>query len=274
MPTIPTPEELGGLLRMPGSRPIGRYDVSPYARGAQQIADAGAHVGQAVEDVGQATYKLSRQQALTQAINAQAFIHGRLIEARARYRSDPDFATLAQRYGDESRNIVDEGLSQISDDSLREHVRSTLAVPLAQENAAIQDQAFRGAADAHAASRQRYRDNLVAHATLDPNDALLAGGVKSLHAAIDDAVTRNFITPDQAAEEKRRAALALCVGGYARMARDDPGRAIQELETGTDAHPLVKMCPPETKAALIAQANTKLATNRIDAQDAARLAQQ
>src|SRR5215468_1262651 len=114
MPAIPTPEELGGLLRMPGSRPVGSYDVSPYARGAQQIADAGTRFGQAVEDIGKATYKIGRQQAMTEAVNANAFIHGRLIEARERYRNDSDHATLAQRWNNEAGQIVDDGLSQIS----------------------------------------------------------------------------------------------------------------------------------------------------------------
>jgi len=201
MPTIPTPEELGGLLRVPGSRPIGRYDVSPVARGAQQIADAGTRVGQAVEETGKAAYRIGRQQAVTEAVNANAFIHARLIEARTRYRNDPDHTTLAQRWGEDAGNIVEDGLSQISDDGLREHVRRNLAVPLAQEGAAIQNQAFRGAADAHAASRDKYLHNLVQHITLDPNDSLIAGGVDSLHAAIDDAVTRRFLAPEQAVEE-------------------------------------------------------------------------
>ena len=49
MPTIPTPEELGSLPRLPGARPVGSYDLSPYASGAREIADAGARFGQAIE---------------------------------------------------------------------------------------------------------------------------------------------------------------------------------------------------------------------------------
>src|SRR5215475_3722164 len=139
MPTIPTPEELSGLLRIPGARPTGSYDVSSYARGAQQIADAGTRFGQAVEDIGKATYKVSQQQAMTEAVNANAFIHGRLIEARARYQNDPEYATLPQRWSEEACKIVDDGLAQISNEGLRQHVRGNLAVPLAQESAAIQN---------------------------------------------------------------------------------------------------------------------------------------
>src|SRR5216683_5291219 len=269
MPSVPTPEELGSLPHMPGSRPVGGYDLSPYASGAREIADAGARFGQAIADIGNATYKIGRQQAMTEAVNANAFIHGRLIEARARYRNDPDHATLAQRWSEEAGKIVDDGLSQISNEGLREHVRSKLAVPLAQESAAIQNQAFRGAANAHAASRDKYLRNLVQHTTLNPNDGLITGGVDSLHSAIDDAVTRGFLTAEQASEEKRRAALALCVGEYARMGRVDPERAIRELDSPEGGHPLLARLPQQQKDSLIQQARQWLEGNRKDAAHAA-----
>ncbi len=269
MPTVPTPEELGSLPHVPGSRPIGAYDLSSYASGAREIADAGARFGQAIADIGNATYKIGRQQAVTEAVNANAFIHGRLIEARERYRNDPDYATLPQRWNEEAGKIVEDGISQISNEGLREHVRSKLAVPLAQESATIQNQAFRGAADAHAASRGRYLGNLVQHITLDPNDSLLTGGVDSLHSAIDDAVTRGFLTPEQALEEKRRTALALTAGQYTRMSRVDPERAIREIESPDGGHPLLSQLPQPLKDSLIQQAREQQANSLKDAQHAA-----
>src|SRR5262245_44299272 len=114
MPSIPTPDELGGLPRVPGARPVGGYDLTSYASGAQRMADAGTRLGEAVEDIGKAAHKAGRQEAVTEAVNANAFIHGRLIEARERYRNDPDHATLAKRWNDEAGKIVEDGLSQIS----------------------------------------------------------------------------------------------------------------------------------------------------------------
>src|SRR5258708_13487969 len=264
MRTVPTPDELGGLLHVLGSRPIGGYDLSSYATGAREIADAGARFGQAIADIGNATYKVGRQQAMTEAVNANAFIHGRLIEARERYRNDPDYATLPQRWNEEAGKIVEGGLSQISAEGLREHVRSKLAVPLAQESAAIQNQTFRGAADAHAASRGRYLGNLVQHITLDPNDSLLTGGVDSLHSAIDDAVTRGFLTPPQPFEQKPRSALALAAGQYARMSRVDPDRAIRELRSPEGGHPLLAQLPEPLKDSLIQQARERQVKNLKD----------
>jgi len=269
MATVPTPEELGSLLHVPGSRPTGGYDLSDYASGARAIADAGTRFGQAIADIGNATYKIGRQQAITEAVNTNAFIHARLIEARERYRNDPDHATLAQRWSEEAGKVVEDGLSQISNEGLREHVRSKLAVPLAQESAAIQNQAFRGAADANAASRGRYLGNLVQHITLDPNDSLFTGGVDSLHSAIDDAVTRGFLTPEQAVLEKRRSALALAAGQYTRMSRVNPERAIRELESGDGGHPLLPQLPRQLKDSLIQQAREQHANSLKDEEHAA-----
>ena len=242
--------------------------MSPYARGRQQIAEAGARAGQAVEDVGQSAFRLARQQAQTEAVNANAFIHARLIEARVRYRHDADFGTLPQRWAEESGKILDEGLAQISDAGLREHVRGNLSVPLAQESAAIADQAFRGAAAAHDASRAKYLNNLVDHVSLDPHDALIGGGIDALHSAIDDAVTRGFITPERAQAEKQSAALRLCEGEYARMARVAPDRAIRELRAEAPGHPLLSQLAQPTKDALVRQALDRKENNRRDSEQA------
>jgi hypothetical protein len=266
---VPTPDDLGGLPGVQGARPAGGYDLTSFASGAQKMAEAGVRLGQAVEDAGKAAYKVGREQATTAAVNANAFIHGQLIEARERYRNDPGHATLVQRWGDESGKIVEDGLAQIPDEGLREHVRARLAAPLAQENAAIRDQAFRGAAYSHAASRDRYLRNLVQHSSLDPADGLFAGGVDSLHAAIDDAAARGFITAEEAASEKRRAALQLVAGQYDRMSRADPERAVRELEGSGGGHPLLRELPQAARDALVRQAREHQANAARDTEQAA-----
>jgi len=45
MPKQPTAEDLGGTPGVTGARPVGTYDIDPYARGAQKIANAGEHFG-------------------------------------------------------------------------------------------------------------------------------------------------------------------------------------------------------------------------------------
>jgi hypothetical protein len=272
MAKIPTPEQLGGLLRMPGSRPTASYAVSPYARGAQQIAEAGAGFGHAIEDVGGAAYKAAeRPRMLTQATMASAYINGRLLTTRDRFKSDPDYATLPQRWQDEAGAIVEKGLSLVSNDGLQERVGQEITAPLLQENAAIQHQAFRGAAEANAANREAYLQHLVRHTTLDPNDALTTSATDAYHATIDDAVSRKFLTPEDAAAEKRRAALALCAAHYDVMGRQDPERAVTELQSPDCPHPVAQFLPTETKDALIAHAKDNQQAQQIDAQRGAFL---
>jgi hypothetical protein len=246
MPRIPTPEELGGLLRIPGRRPIGRYDISPFAQGAQQTADAGARFGQSIQDVGKATYNAAeRQRMLTEATLAGTYIHGWLLAARDRFRNDPDYATLPQRWADEAGTIVHNGLSLVSLEGLRQRVGEEVAPALRQEHAAIQHQAFGGAADDHAANREGYLQHVLRHITLDPNDATTTGAIDSYHANVDDAVTRGYLTSEQAAAEKRSAALRLVGAEYSLMARHDPDRMIRELESpeNENVDPLVARLP-------------------------------
>jgi hypothetical protein len=275
MPKIPTPEELGGLLRMPGSRPIGRYDVSPYAQGAQQIANAGARFGQAVEDVGKETNKAAeRQRMLTEATVAGTYINGRLLAARDRFRNDPDYATLPQRWADEAGTIFQNGLSLVSNDGLRDRVSAEVTPSLQQERALIQDQAFRGAADAHAANREGFLQHVLRHITLDPNDATTTGAIDSYHANVDDAVSRGYLTPEQAATEKRSAALRLTTAEYALMARRDPERAMRELQSTDHPDPVVAALPQEQKDALIREAQRRQDGAAADTARAAMLAHQ
>jgi hypothetical protein len=100
MRNAPTPEQLGGILRAAGSRPVGRYDVSPVARGAQDMAEGGTRLGQSIAEVGQSTAQLGRLAQLSEATDANAYIHARLIGIRQRYNNDPNYATLAQRWDD------------------------------------------------------------------------------------------------------------------------------------------------------------------------------
>jgi hypothetical protein len=262
MPNPPSPDAFANLL------------TGAAARSASGFEDS--------SDPGEASQTTSPQwpwpdadqrqlQLKTEATDANAYIHARLIGIRPRYLADPDYATLAPRWQDEAGRIVDNALAFVSDDGARDAVRNEAAPALAQENAAIADQAFRSAAAAHAQSRDDYLQCLVQNLNLDPNDALIGGGVRAYHMMIDNAVDRGFATADDAAAEKRRAALALCAGTYAVMARQDPARTIQELETGEATHPLAEHLPAAVTDGLIAQAKDNQQAQQIDAERAPQL---
>jgi hypothetical protein len=262
----PTIENLGSLLRMPGSRPTARDDVSAYGRGAQKVAAAGERLGASVAGLGSAAAEAARRRQLAEATNARAYIYGRLLGARARYGAGPDYGTLPQRWSVDADKIVEDGLAGVSNDNLRAAVRRDVAVPLAKERAAVETQAFRGAAAAHAQARENYLGTLVGNITADPHDAVMTGGIDAYHAAIDSATDRGFISPQDALAEKRRGALALCEGEYVAMVRRDPARAIGELQGQAEGHPLLVHLPQERKHALIRQAQQRQAANGLDAE--------
>ena len=252
MSQAPTPEQISGLLRMPGARvPDGsmacdaKLSAAPIAPGALR-SDA-------------------RRRQVTEAVNANASIHARLLDARARYANDPDYATLGQRWVADAEKILEDGLAKVSSERLRDKLRSDLAAPLARERAAIDAQVFRGVAAAHAQTREHYLRHLINNIGTDPNDPLLAGGIHAYHATIDNARDRGLITPDAALAEKRHAALALCEGEYAGMARRDPARAVRELQGEARGHPLLVHLPQERKDALVHEARGREEASRIDA---------
>jgi len=251
-----------------GDRPVASDKAAPAERGAPEVAAADQRAGPSAGDLGQADYQVERQRAVAAATDANAAIHARLMEARDRFRNDPDYATLPQRWNDASRKIVDDGVAGIEHAGLRAQVLNTAGVALARESASIRDQAFRSAADAHAAYREQYLQTLLAHSGPDANDALVSGATDAYHATIDDAVARGYSTPQAALAEKRRAALALCSAHYDAMARSDPARAIDELSSDNCPHPVAQFLPAAARDGLIAQAKANQQAQRIDAERA------
>jgi hypothetical protein len=106
---------------------------------------------------------------------------------------------------------------------------------------------------------------VVQHITLDPNDATTTGAIDSYHANVDDAVARGYLTPEQAAAEKRSAALRLLGAEYSLMARRDPERAMRELGSPETADPLVAHLPQQQRDALMRDAQRRQDGAQADA---------
>jgi hypothetical protein len=266
MPKQPTLEDLGGALGIGGARPIGSYDVDEYARGAHKMAEAGEHLGASISRFGEAVDQVDRQRTATEWTDRSAATYARLIDLRSRLHNDPNYATLEQRWQDGARAIIDDGAAGISHPGLRDRFQIAMSLHLAKEGAAVREQAFRGAASAHAASREGLVQNLERHSSLDPDDTLYAGGIDSYHAAVDDAVARGYLAPDAALAEKRNAALRLGTAHYQLMARVDPERAVRELEAENSPNPNVRFFPDDVKGELLARAHSNQQARQIDAE--------
>jgi hypothetical protein len=271
MPKQPTWEDLGGTPGIAGARPVGTYDVDAYARGAKKIATAGEHFGRAVEGFGEAANEIARRNAQSELTNQSAVTYARLIGLRSKLRNDPNYGTLDQRWHDGTQAIIDDGATGISHPLLRERFQNAMGVHVAQEGAAISQQAFQGAADAHAARREEFLQHIERNSSLDPNDALLAGGIDAVHAQINDAVARGYLTPEAALSEKRNAALRIGIAHYKLMARVDPERTVSELGSPDSPNPNVQFFPDAVKQGLLAQAQGNQRARQVDAERAERL---
>jgi hypothetical protein len=274
MPKQPTSEDLGGTPGIDGARPVGSYDVGEYARGAQKMAQAGEHLGASVVRFGEAVDQVERRRLATEWTDQSAATYGRLIDLRSRLRNDPNYATLEQRWQDGAHAIIDDGAAGISHPGLRDRFQIAMGLHVAKEGEAIREQAFRGAAGAHAASRDGLLQNLERHSSLDPDDTLYAGGIDSYHAAIDADVARGYLAPDAALAEKRNGALRLGIAHYGLMARVDPDRVISELQSEDGPNPNVRYFPAAVKTALLAQALGNQHARQVDAERSAMLKDQ
>ena len=274
MATQPNIDDFAGLLNIPSARRPPRN--APDSGSAPRSDEFGAPVdppavGHRAASAG-ANGKARRLAA--EAVNANAIIHARLLAARDEVAGDPDYATLRARWDDAARRIVDDGLDRISHQGLRERVQRDLLPTLAKERADIAGQAWRAGVEQQAAHRDTVLRNLLQRQSLDANDALLGGGIDAYQAMIDDAVGRGYLSADAALAEKRRAALALCEGAYAAMARRDPARALRELRGEADGNPLLAHLPQERKDDLIRQAELRQTSNAIDVDVANRRQQE
>jgi hypothetical protein len=271
MPRIPTPEELGDLLRMPGSRPVGRYDVSPYAQGAQQIADAGTRFGQAVSNVGAAVRDVGRKNDQTQYVHALARGLTRGVALHKQLQDNPNYDAVESLWGQGADRIISDEAATIDNPQMQEALSSTLGDHFAEHQGVIARQAAEGRAQASRAFIAKDRQDLVDTLGVEP-DPLHNAKVEVHNALIDTAARNGYLDHEAAHAEKRRTAQDLTVALYTKMGRVDPARALRELRGEDAPHPMLQYVPSEMTGTLMAHAEANRQADELDARRAERLA--
>ncbi len=270
----PTFEELGGSPNVAGARPVGGYDVASYARGAQQIAQAGAHFGQAVESVGAALPLIAAKRDQTQYVNAISRGITKGLNLHAQLRANPDYDSIVPMWQDGTRQIIEDEAATINNPVLRDGLRAKLGADFAQQHALIADQAFQARAAASLAHIAQDRQDLV-EATGADADPLHNSKIVAHNALIDTAENNRYLSRDAAREEKRRSANAVAVAQYANMGRVDPERAVRELSSPGDGNVVLSALSPDQRNALLDHATRQQQARAADAVIAAhRKAQQ
>jgi hypothetical protein len=172
----PTAEDLGGVPGVAGTRPVGTYDVDAYARGAHQMATAGTRFGEDVSRLGEAEAEAAARRARAEFTAAHSQATDGLMGLRVQRTGDPDYQTLKTRWMDAAAKVVDGPAETISDEPTRLVYYDSLHAPLVQEARNVSQQAFQGAAVAHAAHREQQLTQLEQNLSTDPEDTLSAAG--------------------------------------------------------------------------------------------------
>jgi hypothetical protein len=273
MPKQSTAEDLGGTPGAADARPADT-DADAQVQGEPETADAGEPFGASVPRPGDAEAELAARRARREFTAARTQAITGLIGLRSRYAADPDYTTLKQRWIDDAAKTVDDAAGLVSDEHDRLVYHNSLHELLMQESRNVSRQAFQGAADAHATHREQLLQQLEQNVGTDPDDALSNAGWNIVHSNIDDAVDKRFITPDQAAIERKAAALRLTAATYKKLAQEDPARAIAELTAEESPHPLVQFLPAGIKDSLVTQAQLNARAGQLDADRSSFLAAQ
>jgi hypothetical protein len=265
----PTLENVGNVA-VSGERRIGSYDVAPWGRGAEQIAQAGAQFGRTIGGIGDAAHDALQRRDQTQYVNALARGLTKGIDLRTALRSNPDPDAIGQLWNNGSGKIIDDEAQGIDNARLRESFRAKIGEHFAREHASIDAQAFRGRADAARAAIAEDRQKLID--TTAPDGEPLHDAKIDVHNALIDTAERNgYLEPAEALTEKRRSAHDITVALYRTMARLDPARAINELTDTENPSPLLSFLPTDETHDLRVRAEANHEAQKIDEERAVHL---
>lgn len=262
MPKLPTALDLGPAPASP-SRPVGTYDVSGFARGAQALAGGAEALGKGVSNVGADVAEVQQKWNESKAFDAHAGASSELLNLHSALQKSKDYADLNVKYEDGARKIVDGWAKTIPDGRLRQHFLASQGEAVARGAASVSDMAFNGLAQTDADARKASLMDIEAKIGEDPTNAFLPDAMKGLALRIDKAVAAGWETQERGDLEKRQAAVQIAIRTNEFEYNRDP-------EGWLRAHGYE---PRQSKAALRA-AITKAATeNGISPEGAARVIQ-
>jgi hypothetical protein len=198
----PTPEDIP-LPGVQGQRPVAGYDVSAFGQGAQAIAKGVQTLGTDVQKSAQDVAEVQTYRARNSALLAQDKILGDAIGLREKYKHDQDFGTLQERYNTDLDGLVDQGIQNVPQGPLRDHVMARLQIPIAHERASVEDQVFQGRRqNAHADIYDRQKSLVETAPPFD--DPLHTAKINSFKDIADEYGRQGLLTPLEVAQHKQQ----------------------------------------------------------------------
>jgi hypothetical protein len=203
-------------------RPVAGYDVSAWGQGAQAIAKGVQTLGADVQKGAQDVAEVETYPARNSALLAQDKILGDAINLREKYKHDQDFGTLQERYNTDLDGLVDQGIQNVPQGPLRDHVMARLQIPLSRERASIEEQTFNGRRqNAHADIFNRQKNLIERTGPFD--DPVHTARIDSFKDIADEYGRQGLLTPLEVAQHKQQ--LGVDLGDARARARIDLGPA-------------------------------------------------
>ena len=139
MAKLPDWTDLGGTpnVQPNGPRYVGRYDLSPLMRSAEDQARAGAFAGAEIASVGSAGAQVEQQKGLQQYTGAHAQLSAGLVNLHSEMQKDADYATAPERYGKKIADLVAENSASISNPAARQRFTALVAPMEAEARARV-----------------------------------------------------------------------------------------------------------------------------------------
>lgn len=138
MATLPDITELGPTPRADPTRPVGSYDVAPYAAGAQKLAQGVEQLGRGIGQLGEGigAYELDKsrwQHAMGRSRAGTGLIAlDAALRTETNYGPDDSGKDLVGRYTDAANSVVQGAADGIDDPRMRERFIATMAPDVAR----------------------------------------------------------------------------------------------------------------------------------------------
>jgi peptidoglycan LD-endopeptidase CwlK len=240
VPRLPNVLDLGAAPAAGGERPIGSYDVGPYARGAQALAQGAESLGRGISQAGQDVAHVLQKQQETQAVNAHAATATRLTNLHTSLQNDKDYSTLESRYAEGAAAIVKEEADKLPAGRYRDHFVATSDGLVAHGAAAVNRQAFNGFVQTDNDSRTALLLNIRKNIADNPENPFNGANVDAYNLRIDNAVRNGWITKEQGDLEKMNGAVGVATTHAQVDATRTPLKFLREtgaLPRGAEALP-------------------------------------
>jgi hypothetical protein len=231
---IPGPEDLG-TVRADPTRPVGTYDATPIAKGAEAIAAGAQKLGAGISQLGAGAAELAQDKNRWQFAQAHADFLTNKIDLDAAIGKDQNYAPddagkdLPTRYTEQLDAIRAKSANLIQDPGMRGLFMTHTQTEFEQGVVQAQSHARALSNSAQVAYVGDMGDRTINQAVAAPDDATRTKLIDSYNGLIDGLAASGAISDVQARAMKQQWAHQYATADALHRADTDPQGVINEL---------------------------------------------